>query len=115
MVARLALAAAALAASLRPIPAHDLYSHLSDEKGVRCWDDLDCRPAPYRFIAGELQMFVDGRWIDVPLAWVQDRALPGDDGETDGGHWCGAAYEPDFSYLKNLYITKCAVLPPQVQ
>jgi len=58
-------------------------------------------------------MFVDRRWIDVPDERVQYRALLGDSGETGGGHWCGAAYEPDFSNLKDLYITKCAVLPPQ--
>jgi len=98
-----------------PAQAHDLYSHLVDGAGVSCCNNRDCRPAPYRFISRSLQMFVDGRWIDVPMERVQYRALEGDTGETDGGHWCGSAYEPDFRNLKSLYVTKCAILPPQVQ
>jgi hypothetical protein len=96
-----------------PLQAHDLYSHLTDERGASCCDDRDCRPALYRFTASGLQMFVDRRWIDVPNERVQYRILPGDKGETGGGHWCGAAYEPNFSNIEDLYVTKCAVLPPQ--
>src|SRR3954467_1644400 len=58
----------------------------------------------------KLQMFVDGRWIEVPSEQIQYRALLGDTGETGGGHWCGAAFEPS---LGSLYITRCAILPPK--
>ena len=88
-----------------PLQAHDLYSHLTDERGASCCDDRDCRPAPYRFTAGGLQMFVDRRWIDVPNERVQYRILPGDTGETGGGHWCG--WTTDWGAT-----TLCAVLPP---
>jgi hypothetical protein len=68
---------------------------------------------PYRFIATGVQMFVDKLWINVPSDRIQYRSLPGDTGETGGGHWCGSAYEPDFRNLEGLYVTKCAILPPQ--
>ena len=84
-----------------------------DEEGASCCDDRDCRPALYRFVASDLQMFVDGRWIEVPSERIQYRGLPGDTGETDGGHWCGSAYQPDVSSRGNLYMTKCAIMPPQ--
>ena len=96
-----------------PTQAHDIYSHLVDEVGVSCCDDQDCRPVPYRFIATGVQMFVDKLWINVPSDRIQYRSLPGDTGETGGGHWCGSAYEPDFRNHEGLYVTKCAVLPPQ--
>jgi hypothetical protein len=67
----------------------------------------------YRFIADGVQMFVDKRWIEVPSARIQYRALPGDTGETGGGHWCGSAYEPTPGRVEDLYVTKCAILPPQ--
>jgi hypothetical protein len=54
---------------------------------------------------------VDERWIDVPSDRVQYRTLPGDPGETGGGHWCGSVGE--FEFIGDLYITKCAVLPPR--
>jgi hypothetical protein len=115
VLSRSILICAILAGSLLPAQAHDIYSHLVDGAGASCCDKRDCRPAPYRFILGVLQMFVDERWIDVPMKRVQYRALLGDTGETDGGHWCGSAYEPDFRSLEGLYVTKCAILPPQVQ
>ena len=55
-----------------------------------------------------MQMFVEGEWIWVPDHTIQYRALPGDTGETDGGHWCGrfgTAFEVG-------YATYCAILPP---
>jgi hypothetical protein len=61
----------------RPIQAHDIYSHLRDEGGGSCCDDRDCEPVLYRFIADGVQMFVDKRWIEVPSARIQYRALPG--------------------------------------
>src|SRR5215210_7378534 len=56
------------------------------------------------------QMFVGGRWIEVPSERIQYRSLPGDTGETGGGHWCGLAYEPS---VGPMYVTRCAILPPQ--
>ena len=114
MSSRTAFMAAVLVINL-PLPglAHDIYSHLRDEAGGSCCEDRDCQPVPYRFIASGVQMFVDKRWIDVPSDRIQYRALPGDTGETGGGHWCGSTYEPDFSNLGTLYMTKCAILPPQ--
>ena len=112
MSSRTALVAIVLAASL-PIRAHDLYSHLLDEVGASCCDDQDRRPALYRMSASGVQMLVDQRWIDVPDERIQYRALLGDTGETGGGHWCGSTYKPDFGNPTTVYMTKCAVLPPQ--
>jgi hypothetical protein len=72
-----------------PTEAHDIYSPLKDSAGRKCCDDGDCRPAPYRVTPTGVQMFVEGEWIAVPDATIQYRALSGDTGETDGGHWCG--------------------------
>ena len=104
-----------LAASLPlPLQAHGIYSHLKGSGGGSCCNDRDCRPADYRFTAAGVQMFVDGRWIDVPSGAIQYVALPGDTGATRGGHWCGgSAYERNFSNPDDLYVTKCAILPPQ--
>jgi hypothetical protein len=114
MLTKSALISTVLITSLPlPIQAHDIYSHLVDEVGASCCDNRDCRPVPYRFIATGVQMFVDKLWINVPSDRIQYRSLPGDTGETGGGHWCGSAYEPDFSNLEGLYVTKCAILPPQ--
>lgn len=113
MLSRLALISAALISLPLPAQAHDIYSHLTDEGGGSCCDNRDCRPAFYRFVSSNLQMFVDERWIDVPSERIQYRGLPADTGETAGGHWCGSTYQPDFSSPGTLYLTKCAVLPPQ--
>jgi hypothetical protein len=96
-----------------PIQAHDIYSHLTDQGGKSCCDDGDCRPAPFRLTASGVEMFVDGQWISVPSEKVQYRALPGDRGETGGGHWCGSTYEPIPSPVEILHTTTCAILPPQ--
>jgi hypothetical protein len=114
MLSKSDLVSAVLVISLPPsLRALDIYSHLVDEVGASCCDDQDCRPVPYRFIAIGVQMFVDKLWINVPSDRIQYRSLPGDTGETGGGHWCGSAYEPDFSNVGTLYMTKCAILPPQ--
>jgi hypothetical protein len=114
MSARTAFVAAVLAVSLPlPIQAHDIYSHLRDEGGGSCCDDQDCRPALYRFTARGVQMYVDQQWIKVPNERIQYRALPGDRGETGGGHWCGSTYEPIPSPVEILHTTTCAILPPQ--
>jgi len=93
-----------------PIQAHDIYSHLVDDKGGSCCDTTDCRPAPYRLRATGVEMFVFGTWVAVPADKIQYRALLGDAGETGGGHWCGAGYEAGVGVY---YTTRCAVLPPQ--
>jgi hypothetical protein len=114
MSSRTALISVVLAANLSlPLQAHDIYSHLRDEVGASCCDDQDCRPALYRVSASGVQMLVDQRWIDVPDERIQYRALLGDTGETGGGHWCGSTYKPDFGNPNAVYLTKCAVLPPQ--
>ena len=110
MASRLALVSVALISLLHPAQAHDIYSHLTNAEGARCCDDRDCRPALYRFIAGDLHMFLDGQWIEVPHSTIQYRALLGDTGETGGGHWCGMVYIQTFAAL---YLTRCAILPPQ--
>jgi hypothetical protein len=114
MSLRTALVSAVLIISLPlPTPAHDIYSHLQAERGASCYDDQDCRPAFYRLTARGVQMYVDQQWINVPNERIQYRALPGDRGETGGGHWCGSVYEPDLSNPEGLYVTKCAILPSQ--
>jgi hypothetical protein len=91
-----------------PTEAHDIYSPLKDKAGRNCCDDGDCRPAPYRVRPTGVQMFVEGKWIWVPDHTIQYRALLGDTGETDGGHWCGR-FGPIYEVG---YVTFCAVLPP---
>ena len=91
-----------------PTEAHDIYLPLRDRAGRNCCDDGDCRPAPYRVRPTGVQMLVEGKWIWVPDHTIQYRALSGDTGETDGGHWCGrfgTAFEMG-------YATFCAILPP---
>jgi hypothetical protein len=34
-------------------------------------------------------MYVNGKWISVHDEAIQYRTLEGDDGKTNGGHWCG--------------------------
>ena len=93
-----------------PTEAHDIYSPLKDRGGKSCCDDGDCRPAPYRVRPTGVQMFVEGEWIWVPDHTIQYRALPGDTGETDGGHWCGRVQNGRGYELG--YVTFCAILPP---
>jgi hypothetical protein len=90
--------------------AHDIYSHLRDRWGNSCCDEKDCRPVPYRVTPTGVQMFVDGEWIAVPDYAIQYRALSGDTGETDGGHWCGIIRDGHGDRVE--YSTLCAVLPP---
>ena len=114
MLLRAAFVAAGLLISLPlPTPAHDIYSHLRDERGASCCDDQDCRPVFYRLTTRGVQMYVDQQWIDVPSERIQYSPLPGDRGETGGGHWCGSANELDLSNPEGVYVTRCAILPPQ--
>ena len=111
MSSRTAFVSAVLVVSLPgSIQAHDIYSHLKDGLGTSCCDNRDCQLAPYRFTVNGVQMLVAKRWIDVPSEKIQYLAIPGDTGETGGGHWCGLAYEPSGGAS---YITRCAILPPQ--
>jgi hypothetical protein len=104
------LAAIFLLACEPPTEAHDIYLHLTDSRGRQCCDDRDCRPARYRFTAGGVEMFAYERWFAVPADRIQYRALPGDTGETDGGHWCGLAYQQRNGRVS--HVTQCAILPP---
>jgi hypothetical protein len=93
-----------------PTDAHDIYSSLRDRVGNSCCHEGDCRPAPYRVAPAGVQMFVEGEWIAVPDSTIQYRALLGDTGETDGGHWCGRTQNGQGDRLD--YATYCAILPP---
>jgi hypothetical protein len=90
--------------------AHDIYSPLKDRWGNSCCNDQDCRPVPYRVTPAGVQMLVNGDWIAVPDHTIQYRALPGDTGETAGGHWCGEIRRRGYSGVD--YTTLCAILPP---
>ena len=88
-----------------PLRAHDIYTGLTNNKGVSCCHDQDCRPAPYRMTPAGVEMLLYGKWIAVPAETIQYRVLSGDTGETGGGHWCG--YE-----LDQRIRTLCVILPP---
>ena len=116
MLSKSALISTVLITSLPlPIQAHDPYTTLKDRHGRPCCNSLDCQPAPYQVTPRGVRMFVDGHWVDVPSETIQYVILSGDTGETGGGHWCGQGYEPDGVDPNMLYVTKCAILPPQVQ
>jgi hypothetical protein len=102
-------AAIALLSLEPPTEAHDIYSPLKDQWGNSCCNEQDCRPVPYRVTPAGVQMLVDGEWIAVPDHAIQYRALPGDAGETAGGHWCG---EIRYKGNRVAYSTHCAILPP---
>lgn len=91
----------------RPIEAHDIYTHLKSRSGKSCCDNSDCRPAQYRVTSSGVEMLIGENWVRVPGGMVEYRALEGDTGETNGGHWCGERYEGGF-------ITYCAFLPPNL-
>ena len=104
------LAAICLISSEPPTEAHDIYLPLKDRWGNSCCNDQDCRPVPYRVTPTGVQMLVHGIWIAVPDHAIQYRALPGDPGETAGGHWCGKIRLLQDETVR--YTTLCAVLPP---
>jgi hypothetical protein len=56
-------------------------------------------------------MYVDGDWVDVPGEAIQYQSLPGDTGETRGGHWCGTAIS-EYGGRVVRHATHCAILPP---
>jgi hypothetical protein len=94
-----------------PVEAHDIYTHLKNERGAACCDGTDCRPAHYRIKGGHVQMLVDGKWFPIFDDAITYRVLEGDTGETNGGHWCGKRQSGmSWDYLH----THCAVLPPKV-
>jgi len=75
---------------------------------ISCCHGHDCRPAPWRIVNGNVFMLVEGEWIVIGDERIQYRSLEGDDGKTNGGHWCGS--HTDF---EDSLITFCAVLPPR--
>jgi len=89
---------------------HDIYSHLVDPLGGDCCGEHDCRAVPYRITALGVQMFVFERWINIPESIITYMSIPGDDGRTGGGHWCGAV--TDLADEPTLF-TRCAILPPK--
>ena len=93
--------------SAAPVDAHDIYMHLKTPLGFQCCTGQDCRPAHYRSGGDGIEMLVDNRWLPVAGYDVMYRSLPGDTGETFGGHWCGRNIP-----IEGGYITYCAVLPP---
>jgi hypothetical protein len=90
-----------------PVEAHDIYGKLLGPHGESCCHGVDCRPARWRIVNGGVEMYVNGNWISVHDEAIQYRTLDGDDGKTNGGHWCGAPLE------QNEFVTFCAVLPPR--
>ena len=99
----------ALAGALAPLSAgsHDIYSNLTNKSGRSCCDGSECRPAHYRFHGSDVEMLINGAWVYIPKGTVQFRGLPGDLGETEGGHWCGEPFEGGF-------VTYCAFVPPNI-
>jgi hypothetical protein len=73
---------------------------------------LTAGPAHYRFGPGGVEMFVYRQWFAVSPHTIHYRALPGDSGETSGGHWCGSFGSDAPSEIVLIY-TRCAILPPQ--
>jgi hypothetical protein len=90
-----------------PVQAHDIYGNLVGIHGESCCQGTDCRPAPWRIVNGSVEMYVNGKWISVHDEAIQYRTLDGDDGKTNGGHWCGVPLGSD------IFVTFCAVLPPR--
>jgi hypothetical protein len=104
---RFALLAPCLCAALAAAQAHDIYGDLRGMNGSLCCNNQDCHPTRYRFTPDKrVEMFVEGKWMLIARHAIQYRALSGDTGETDGGHWCGRNYGHG-------PITYCAVLPPK--
>jgi hypothetical protein len=99
----------ALAGALAPLSAesHDIYSNLTNKSGRSCCDGSECRPVHYRFDGSDVEMLINDRWVYIPRGTVQFRGVPGDLGETAGGHWCGEPFEGGF-------VTYCAFVPPNI-
>jgi hypothetical protein len=87
--------------------AHDIYGQLTDRWGRSCCNHYDCRTSRYRATSSGVQMLIDGHWEPIPDEVIQYRSLPGDTGETGGGHWCGW-----FDKTDDHLVTRCAILPP---
>ena len=54
-------------------------------------------------------MLIDQEWLAIPFHALEYRALDGDTGETNGGHWCGAKVAE-----LGVLFTYCAFLPPKL-
>jgi len=61
-----------------------------------------------------LEMFVNGDWVKVPADKIQYRTIPGDTGESAGGHWCGYTELRNPEHEAEIHRTFCAVLPPNI-
>jgi hypothetical protein len=90
-----------------PVQAHEIYGNLVGTHERELLPGTDCRPAPWRIVNGGVEMYVNGKWISIYDEAIQYRTLEGDDGTTNGGHWCGAPLGSD------IFVTFCAVLPPR--
>jgi hypothetical protein len=104
---------ALLAISTTPVQSHDIYTDLKSKRGASCCDGSDCRPVHYRVKGGGVQMLIDRAWFSIPGDLIDYRAIDGDMGETNGGHWCGHRISSTilgYDYLK----TDCAFLPPNM-
>ena len=73
-------------------------------------------PAKFRVTPSGVRMLIRGRWIAVPANKIQYLLLPGDTGETAGGHWCGWSYGVQSEPLgaNDPAHTHCAILPPNL-
>lgn len=100
------LAVGLLALSIGPLDAHDIYTHLKDSTGRSCCSGADCRPVPYRQTSSGVQMLIEGVWVPIPEAQIEQRSIEGDTGETGGGHWCGRRLGGA------RFLTYCAFVPP---
>ena len=104
---QLVLVSGLLTVCSHPIRADYIYLGLKDKYGQSCCSKSGCRPAHFRIGPAGVQMWLGLSWVTIPAEAIIHRALKGDTGETNGGHWCGTHLEDD-----DLFETYCAVLPP---
>jgi hypothetical protein len=96
-----ALTIGLMLATAAPARAHDWYTGLLSPSGLKCCDDRDCRPVPYRLNVetGREEIEANGRWWPVELDKVLALATP------DGGAhacWDNPRGKPRF---------RCIILP----
>ena len=58
-------------------------------------------------------MLIDGSWFYIDPDYIEYRALDGDTGETNGGHWCGRHASTPYTTW-TFFQTYCAFLPPNL-
>ena len=93
--------ALAAAAAVGPAGAHDWYRGLESPSGLRCCEERDCRPVPYRLNAeaGREEIEANGRWWTVEYDKVL--VLPTPDGDAHAC-WANPRGKPEF---------RCIILP----